>query len=90
MFASYEEDLHPEVKRLTMAEQKWLARLEKVLLACPTTRLALVTIGDSDLSVIDETVMLRHDIEIHDGGAERSGILLATIDSFPKIHGVSG
>lgn len=76
-------------KKLSKAEKAWVAQLEACLQACPD-RLALVTIGDSSLQVIDEHVRHLHDLDIHDGRARRNGLVLADIEGKPLVHGVSG
>jgi hypothetical protein len=84
------DELHPQVKPLTAAERKWVTQLEKVLLACPSSRLQLVTIGDPTLTVTDYGVELSEGLDIHDGKAHRNGLALADINSKPSIAGVSG
>lgn len=83
-------DLHPEVDPLTTEESRWVKKLEKLLLACPSDRIALVTTGDNHLHVIDNGVTLRHDFELHDGSAHRNGVVIAGARSKPQIHAVSG
>lgn len=82
--------LHPEVKPMTMKEIHWIARLEKLLKSCPSERLGLVTIGDPSLTVIDDSVVRKYDLEIHDGLAERHGVVLAHVNGNVTVHGVSG
>ena len=89
-FFDDKENLHPKVKPLTQGEAAWIRRLEKALLACPSDRLKLVTIGDAGLTVTDADVELDEDLEIHDGRASRNGLRLATLRSKPQISGVSG
>lgn len=84
------DDLHAEVAPLSAHERTWLRRLEQLLLACPSERLHLMTIGDAGLTAFDNEARLRHDLPIEDGGAERGGLALAEIKSKPQIHGVSG
>ena len=48
-------------KPLNTKEKKWLERLEKVLMSCPTERLECYTIGDSDLTFYDKNVLLAHE-----------------------------
>lgn len=83
-------EMHPEVKPLTKKEQAWIERLEKVLLSCPSDRLGLITIGDPRLTIFDDKVARRHDLDLHDGWAERNGLVLGSVNSKPVIHGVSG
>lgn len=84
------DDLHEDCAPLTRQERAWVTRLEKLLLECPSSRLELVTIGDPNLSVVDTACADRHGIELHDGHAERGGVILASVRSKPRIHGVSG
>lgn len=82
--------MHHEVKPLTKAETNWICRLQKVLLACPSKRLALMTIGDANLTVIDDAVAKKYDLDLHDGRADENGLVLSVIESAIPIHGVSG
>lgn len=84
------DDLHEDAHPLTAEEMAWVRRLEKVLKDCPTDRLEVLAIGDAALSVFDNTCADRHGIELHDGNAERGGVVLAHVRSKPRIHGVSG
>lgn len=84
------DDLHEDAHPLTAEERAWVKRLEKVLESCPTDRLELITIGDASLRIFDNTCADRHIIELHDGNAERGGVVLAHVGSKPRIHGVSG
>lgn len=86
----YYDKLHPEVKPLSAHEKTWLRQLERHLLACPSERLHLATIGDANLTAFDNEVRHRHDLPIEDGGATVHRIALAEINSKPQIHGVSG
>lgn len=43
-------------KPLTKAEAKWLADVEKLLLACPSKRLGAYTVGDDELHIYDKEV----------------------------------
>jgi hypothetical protein len=79
-----------DVAPLTVKEQVWIARLDEVLNTCPTTRLALVTIGDRWVHVIDNGITKKYDIELHDGKADGNGVVLANVDGKVQIHGVSG
>lgn len=79
-----------KVKDLTVKERKWIERLERVLQACPTDRLELVTIGDALLTVIDGAIVREHDLEIHDGRADSNGVVLGYVVGKPLVHGVSG
>ena len=84
------DDLHPEVKPLSVRERNWLIQLERHLLKCPSQRLHLATIGDAALTAFDNAVRHVHDIRIEDGGASENRIALAEISSKPQIHGISG
>lgn len=39
---------------LTEAERKWLKDVQRVLNRCPSTRLGFYTIGDREITVIDQ------------------------------------
>jgi hypothetical protein len=39
---------------LTEAERKWLKDVQRVLNRCPSTRFGFYTIGDRDITVIDQ------------------------------------
>lgn len=43
-------------KPLSKAESKWLADVEKLLLACPSRRLGAYTVGDAELHIYDREV----------------------------------
>ena len=83
-------DPEEKVKPLSAAEKKWVNRLEKVLQSCPTDRIALYTIGDPNLTVIDGEYTIKYNAEISDGYAGDNGVVLAEIRSKPAILGVSG
>ena len=72
-------------RALTLAERRWIHRLQRVLLDCPPG-LSLMTIGDAQLSVIDR---VRESEDLGWGAAQEAGIELASIRSGCKIHGVS-
>jgi len=42
---------------LTKVEARWLAQLEKLLLACPSKRLGAYTVGDPTLNIYDKPAM---------------------------------
>ncbi len=86
--AYFESEIADGIRPLSAREKAWIERLERVLLACPTERLELVTIGDPDLRVIDGPAA--REIEICDGGAKRNGIQLAVMDGKCAIHATSG
>lgn len=50
-------------KPLTVAESKWLDRLENVMSKCPSSRLACYTIGDQDLAFFDRNVASKWELE---------------------------
>ena len=79
-----------QVPSLTKEEEAWIRKLEKLLLACPSDRIALQTIGYTDLSVIDSEVVDMYDLETCDGKAKDHGVELAVVKSKPQIWGVSG
>lgn len=72
---------------LSKEERRWILRLQRCLEACPS-RLEILTNGGRNLQIIDGPSA--RDRPIWDGWAERSGVVLATIDGGPKVHGVSG
>lgn len=75
-----------DVAPLSAEEKRWVRDLERVLLRAPE-RLALIAIGDKDLSVFSA----EHGTDdIHDGHASRDGRVLASVRSGCVIHGVSG
>jgi hypothetical protein len=83
-------DYSGDVEPLSAAEKRWIKRLEKVLLGCPTDRIALQTIGDADLTIIDALIVKKYDLETCDGWADRHGVKIGSIQSRPQIWGVSG
>lgn len=78
------------VNPLTVAEKQWVTKLERVLNSCPSDRLELVTIGDAGLTVIDGKLVRKHDVDLHDGGAERNGVAVGYVFGTVMVHGVSG
>lgn len=83
-------DVSEKIKQLTITERKWVNRLEKVLCSCPTGRIALLTIGDNDLTIVDGEYVKKYNLEVCDGCAEENGVVLARVKSRPDIWGVSG
>jgi hypothetical protein len=77
------DDSELTVAPLTAAERQWCEKLEKVLLACPK-RLAMYTMGDSNLVVVDAAAADAGDI--HDSKAYDGGFALASIESGCQIH----
>ena len=75
---------------LTKEEIRWLKKLEKVFWECPSDRIGFYTIGDADLTVIDEKILREYDLEIADGKAHSNGIYLGFISTKIGIQGVSG
>lgn len=43
-------------KPLTREEKQWIAQMQALLAACPSSRLGFYTIGDSDVTVFDRNV----------------------------------
>jgi len=41
--------------KLTKEEKAWVAKLNKVLAECPSTRLGFATIGDPDIMIYDRS-----------------------------------
>lgn len=77
---------HPGVSELSEDEEKWIKKLQSVLSACPK-RLAIVTIGDPRLTIVDATVSS----ELYDeGNSESNGVALANIAGGPQVHGTCG
>lgn len=74
-------------KKLTAIENAWLAEAKDLFGRCPK-RFDFVTIGDPDLQVIDNTHI--RDVDLHDGGAEKAGIVLGMINTKGTVHAVSG
>jgi hypothetical protein len=50
------KETNVSAKPLTKAETKWLADVEKLLLACPSKRIGAYTVGDDMLFVYDKEV----------------------------------
>lgn len=44
-----------KMKPLTVAEKKWLAKLEAVLAECPSERFTSYTIGDPNVTIYDKS-----------------------------------
>lgn len=44
-----------KMKPLTVAEKKWLAKLEAVLAECPSERFTAYTIGDPNVTIYDKS-----------------------------------
>ena len=84
--AHFVDEARLQVPPLTRVERRWIDDLQAVLARCPA-RLELVTIGDATLEVIDRD---HAGGDLHDGAAERRGIVLATVDGACRVHGVSG
>jgi len=83
-------DYSDEVPPLTKAEKAWMKKLERVLLACPSNRIALQTIGDPGLTLIDQDIVSKYDLDTHDYATESHGVILGNIISKPHIWGVTG
>jgi hypothetical protein len=83
-------------KPLTKAEKAWLAKLEQVMMECPSDRLCCYTIGDRDLHFYDHHVSRqwekdnpREELDasiLH----ERAGSALATVNANFKIDNCAG
>lgn len=76
-----------KVRPLTKRERAWVDELQEVLSRCPK-RLALKTIGDASLDVIDGPASRGR--PLHDGWAGKQGLVLASIPGGPIVLGVSG
>ncbi len=81
------EDLAPGVEPLTADEIAWVRSLERVLKRMPR-RLLLIEIADG-IQIVARAAAAH--VELSDGNAQRSGILLGTVDnSIGVLTGVSG
>lgn len=78
-----------EVEPLTKEEAAWVKKLEKLLLACPSSRVELFTSGDANLTVIDGRIAHEYDLDIHDGFADTYGLVLGYVRCKMKVHAVS-
>ncbi|HDT5864622.1 TPA: hypothetical protein QHB43_004606 [Aeromonas hydrophila subsp. hydrophila] len=58
-----------KVKPLTVAEKKWLAKLEAVLAECPSERFTSYTIGDPYVTIYDKSFAPEID-KLCDGGCD--------------------
>ena len=72
--------------KLTKEEAAWLKKLQKVLSACPSTRLGFYTIGDAQITVFD--LDKQEEIDVIDAGffcqqVEEADARLGVID-FPS------
>jgi len=76
-----------DVKPLNEKEKKWLIRVQKVFNSRPE-RFEFLTIGDRQMDVIDKNYA--DESELADGAADRDGIVLGTIYTGGRVHGVSG
>jgi hypothetical protein len=81
------------VRKLSPKERAWCEELAALLDRAPK-RLALYTIGDPSLTVIDAAAERRFYEETgdgcEDGHAQKYGYELGTIYGRIKVHGVSG
>lgn len=76
-----------KVKPLTVKEQKWIERAQRLFDKAPE-RFDFLTIGDANFRVIDADGA--KESELYDGAAGRDGIELGTIYTKGLVHGVSG
>src|SRR5882762_4240316 len=84
---NYSVGEHVDVQPLTKEELAWVRRLESLLLRMPK-RLLMVEIADS-IEIVDRAAA--RGVELADGNAERSGIVLHHVrHSSGKLTGVSG
>nr|DAV78040.1 MAG TPA: hypothetical protein [Caudoviricetes sp.] len=75
---------------LTIAERKWVEKVNKILAQCPSKRIAFATIGDCDVTLFDVTRY--HEIcEAVDNGscdfipsADRIGAVFDEVLRFPN------
>lgn len=83
-------------KKLTVVETAWMAKLEAVLKACPSSRLACYTTGDNDLMFYDTNVAKEWEAknprdqidagELH----KRAGSFLCTVTGTFNIDSCAG
>ena len=85
VFINGEESL--SVQPLTEEEIKWVNRLQRTLVACPSSRLSLLNIGDPSFQIVDEDGAEGSDL--CDGKADQLGLVLADILGGPRVIGVS-
>lgn len=77
-------------EHVTPDEARWLRRLARVFAACPSTRLAAATMGDSCLTFYDRDEERRNPVDEKDDGdfiptLERRGAILASVDTVLTI-----
>lgn len=78
-----------KMKPLTVAEKKWVAKLEAVLAECPSERFTSYTIGDAEVTIYDKSFEPEVS-ELCEGGADvcqavgKVGCELATV-KFPFL-----
>jgi hypothetical protein len=72
---------------LTDEEKRWIRRCRKLFLEAPA-RFEFVTTGDANFDIIDGPLADAHDVELADGGAHQSGVILTFITLKGRMHGV--
>lgn len=82
--------------KLTAGEAKWIARLQKVLDACPSQRLGFYTIGDADVTIynkkLDAEIGETQDSLGYDFGAavQKHDAHLASVTFPSQVHSTAG
>ncbi len=59
-----------ERKPLTIAEQKWIARVNKALKACPSKRMGFATMGDPQVTIYDKRFEAEIEAEMDKGNGD--------------------
>lgn len=84
-------------KPLNPKERAWAEELNRLLQACPSTRIGAYTIGDAGFTLYDKELERRPDIhQIVDSasdfgpGCHKAGIELAEVHSAFQIHSTAG
>ena len=85
----------PKHKPLSKRETAWIARLQKVLDACPNKRLGFFTIGDQNVTVYDrrfDSIIEGYPYNNMDfcTVVDELGIDLGTVDFPAEVHSTAG
>jgi len=80
---------------LTQAERKWLKDLQRVLDRCPSTRLGFFTIGDPEVTVIDQPATDTFEREHGERGdycitVDAAGTCLGRLKFPERVHSTAG
>jgi hypothetical protein len=78
-----------------MAEKKWLKDVQAVLDRCPSDRLGFFTIGDPDVTVIDQPETDKYERANNPGGdycntVEKAGTCLGRLNFPANVHSTAG